>query len=670
MSRPFNLFDLKVFSGRLLFLFFLLSTTLQAQQKQTVQVKTFDQNLQVFRNVEVSINRRDFVSIGEKGMAFTELNVQEQIQSVTIKNETLEAASWNFSKGVVEIIIRKKSHRMFSIQLRNQDAGPVANLPINFEGSKNLKATSDANGKFEIPLSLEEKVISGTQFKIEGYHIVGLQGNDDGGVLTIEAVKNQQEPPKQNQDYFKNFDISKLDSIQSLTAFYAIFKRYPMNTLSEEARRKIDEKFNQLVNQHEDSLKIAGSEFMGKISDSSLVGDDIRNLLSQAQLENSTLDGQRSDFDEKIRIINDKLSSGIVNLDANSRQQLLADLTILEKLLTDNESRFYKNQNDYRQIIDALKGKFLDVENLETRLSESEAQRLEEQRVFQQRLVAAFVLVVVFGVLILLLIRFSARLRKQKKNLEAANAEIQRINENLESIVDHRTRLLAEAHRELDTFLYRASHDLRSPVRSIVGLCSIGEHMSQRELVDKVKSTTMEMDRLLKSLSVISEINQPSNYSSITLLHVVEDVRQKFSEYIQSQNIRVTINCPADLVFFSYPNLVEVILMNLFENALFFSALRGNIEAHVEFKADYKGDGVEFSVYDNGIGIDADIRQRLYDMFYKGHTESKGNGLGLYIVQKSVQALNGSIRMESEVGKYSRFIVDLPLSITSQKELA
>jgi signal transduction histidine kinase len=675
MNRSVKSYDPFVRSHRalaLLFLFVCVCVEVQAQQKQSVQVKTFDQKLQVFRNVEVSINGREYVAIGEKGVAFTELNAQEQIRSVAIKNETLEAASWNFSKGVVEIIIRPKSHKVVALQIRNQDAGPVAHLPVIFEGSKTIKATSDANGKFEIPLSLEEKVISGSQFKVDGYHVVGLQGTDNGGVLTIERLKTGAETaPKQSQpeEYFRNFDLSKLDSIQSLTAFYAIFKRYPMNTLSEEARRKIDEKFNQLVSQHEDSLKIAGSEFMGKISDSSLVGDDIRNLLSQAQLENSTLDGQRSDFDEKIRMINEKLTSGYVKLDANAREQLVTDLTLLEKLLTENESRFYKNQNDYRQIINALKEKFLDVQNLENRLSESEAQRLEEQRVFQQKLLAISVLVIVFGVLIILLIQFSARLRKQKKSLIEANAEVQRINENLESIVEQRTRLLAEANRELDTFLYRASHDLRSPVRSIFGLCNIGEHLSQRELVDKVMSTTQEMDRLLKSLSVISEINQPSNYSSITLLNAVEDVRQKFSDYINAHQIQVQVSCPADLVFFSYPNLIDVILTNLFENALFFSSLQKGIDARIEFKADYKNDGVEFSVFDNGIGIGTEIRQRLFDMFYKGHEESKGNGLGLYIVQKSVQALNGSIRMESEVGKYTKFIVELPLTVTTSKEL-
>jgi signal transduction histidine kinase len=71
------------------------------------------------------------------------------------------------------------------------------------------------------------------------------------------------------------------------------------------------------------------------------------------------------------------------------------------------------------------------------------------------------------------LIYFGGVLRKQKKQLIAANTEVKRINENLEGLVFERTHLLENLNSELDTFLYRASHDMRTPVRSILGLCHI-----------------------------------------------------------------------------------------------------------------------------------------------------------------------------------------------------
>jgi signal transduction histidine kinase len=238
------------------------------------------------------------------------------------------------------------------------------------------------------------------------------------------------------------------------------------------------------------------------------------------------------------------------------------------------------------------------------------------------------------------------------------------MNENLESLVAERTKLLAEANKELDTFLYRASHDLRSPVCSIIGLCNIAMLLSNgeaRDLVERMVHTTASMDKLLKKLSAISEINQPTNFSSITLVDVIENIRNGFGKMIADQRINFVIDCPADLVIYSYPNLIETILVNLIENAFFYSVMRDSSNAQVQLKASVKGDQLELSLYDNGIGVDDTITHRLFDMFFKGNENSKGNGLGLYIVQKSVQALEGTISVESQPGEFTKFTVHVPL---------
>jgi len=172
--------------------------------------------------------------------------------------------------------------------------------------------------------------------------------------------------------------------------------------------------------------------------------------------------------------------------------------------------------------------------------------------------------------------------------------------------------------------------------------------------------TTEGMDKLLKKLSIISEINQPTGYSSITLLNLVENVERRFSNIIDEKHVKFTIDCPSDLVFYSYPNLVDVVITNLVENALIYSLMLHAEGASVAFRATVKDDQLVFSVRDNGIGVDASIQPRLFDMFFKGHPDSKGNGLGLYIVQKSIQALEGSIAVVSEQGQYTEFVVQLP----------
>jgi signal transduction histidine kinase len=652
----------------------LLSIASNAQEKRLVQIKTFDQQLQVVKNLEISINGKDFITIGNKGTAFVEINDNElPLKSVKIKNEELEAASWNYSKGVVEIIIRKRNYRLTQWIVTDKNDVPIKNLTINFNGKKTITVKSNDAGRFEIPLALEEKITSPAQFTVGEYDVVSYQSSEKENVLIVNR-KIQEVPVDRStvsdkrvssQEYFKDFDLSKLDSIQSLTMFYAIFKKYPMKDLSAVSKRRIDAKFSELVKLLQDSVRSKGVASIGKkISDSSFVSEDIKSLLDQAAQEKNTLALQREEFNEKVRIITDKLALGIENLNAETRRQLLSDLSLLEKLLIENESRFFKNQNDYRQIINSLKEKFFNVENLENKLSVSEAQRLEEQRIFTQRLIAILFVVILFAVLIITLITFSNALRKQKKELVRANDEIKRINENLEGLVAQRTKLLAEANRELDIFLYRASHDLRSPVCSIIGLCNIAAHLSHgesKDLIEKVVHTTAAMDRLLKKLSIISEINQPSNFSSITLLDMVESVQHQFEKVIKSNQVKWKVDCPADMVIYSYPNLLQAILTNLMENALFYSVLKNRGNAIVEVTAALKNGQLVISVYDNGVGIDKAIIPRLYDMFFKGNENSKGNGLGLYIVYKSVQALEGNISMESELHQYTRFTVFLPL---------
>jgi signal transduction histidine kinase len=81
----------------------------------------------------------------------------------------------------------------------------------------------------------------------------------------------------------------------------------------------------------------------------------------------------------------------------------------------------------------------------------------------------------------------------------------------------------------------------------------------------------------------------------------------------------------------------------------------------VSLKAEIRNESVEIVLTDNGIGVDESVIHRLFDMFFKGTELSKGNGLGLYIVQKSVQALDGKIEVESELGSFTKFTVNLPL---------
>lgn len=487
----------------------------------------------------------------------------------------------------------------------------------------------------------------------------------EGNTKQIEVRDQQQRPITSNARYFKDFDVLKLDSVQSLAMFYTIFKNYQIKNLTALEKQRIDDKLLELVKEIEDSLAKSQKVFLGRISDSSFVQDDIKNLIAQASHDNEILQKQRAEFDSKIQLLYKKLEADITkNIDYDARIDLLTNIKILAGLLVEKEGRFYENQNDYQSVINALKEKFFNKEDLESTLSMSESQRVKEKYIFSQRLFITVSITLLLAILIVTLIYFSSKLKNQKKALELANGEVKRMNENLESLVFQRTRMLEETNNELDTFLYRASHDLRSPVCSIIGLCHLATHFSNNEtkdLLDKVVNTTSSMDRMLKKLSTISEINRPINFSEIKVWRVIEEVKQILisRENIQ-QNVLIS-RCPEDLTIYSYPNLIEVIVFNLLENALQFTTLKDSPRRRVEINVSNDSENIYFTITDNGIGIERNIQEKIFNMFFKGTIHSKGNGLGLYIVQKAVHVLKGEVRLFSEPGKFTKFVVSIPL---------
>jgi signal transduction histidine kinase len=629
-------------------------------------VRTFDQKLQPFKDIEVSLNGKDYISVGHKGVAIVEVNSSDlPVKAIKIKDDKLEAASWDFSKGVIEIIVRPKSYSMVHFTVQFSDGTRLAKSALTYKGSKAVNLETNATGEVDVPVPLTEKITGPGQFTIPGLQVSKVNLSAQGNVIVVNRPRVQESTARKGtlQDELGDFDMSKLDSIRSLTVFYAVFKDISMKNLSATDRKRIDDKFHELVLQMEDSVARTGRPLVGTISDSSFVSEDIRNLLAHSTQERDALETNRAQFDQRIKLISDKLEKGIANFSSDERLALLAELDRLEQLLKENESKFYKNQNDYLVAINELREKYFDIQNLESKLSDSEKQRGEEQRKFQQRFLIIAGVLVAFGALIVLLISFSSRLRKQAKDLKLANEEIQTINENLEAIVVKRTKLLEETNKELDTFLYRASHDLRSPIRSILGLCNIMDSIPPSELLTRMKGTTLGMDRMLKKLIYISEISQQSsNVSTVDVASCIHDVKSRLDEMIRDSGVKINVECPENISMRTSPALLENILTNLVENAIFFSMLKDPHHAQVDIKATASGNAMEISVYDNGVGIEESIRPRLFDMFFTGHEKAKGNGLGLYAVQKSVTALYGKVRVESEVGRFARISVVIPQS--------
>jgi signal transduction histidine kinase len=257
-------------------------------------------------------------------------------------------------------------------------------------------------------------------------------------------------------------------------------------------------------------------------------------------------------------------------------------------------------------------------------------------------------------------------IESRNKELSNVNAQINLINSKLETLVEEKTLNLQKAYRELDTFLYRASHDLRRPLTTLRGIVQLLEDRNTDEkigelyeLIDKVISG---MDSMLKKLIAISYVSSTeltfTHLDSHSCARLVEKVLSGFQERLADYSTKVTVNIAPDLGFNASEDLIESVLTNIVENSLIFSSKVEPILV-VSFTKGPK-DHVHLTVEDNGVGIPQNVQERCFDMFFKGSQLSQGDGLGLYVVKKIADRLGAAIVLKSQVGKGTTIVMKFP----------
>jgi signal transduction histidine kinase/ligand-binding sensor domain-containing protein len=271
-----------------------------------------------------------------------------------------------------------------------------------------------------------------------------------------------------------------------------------------------------------------------------------------------------------------------------------------------------------------------------------------------------FVILIILAAVVLILTSFylTSKVLKERQNI-------------LEQLVRDRTRdleeannNLAERNKELDQFVYSASHDMSAPLKSLLGLINITKLEIGNEqfnhLFLMMENSIKKLERFIKDVTDFSRNTRLRvTYETITLKKVINEIIENLVHADQTGRIRFLVNIKDDQTINTDLTRFRIIMNNLISNAIKFQRLDEKAP-YVQVNIDENDDHYVISVEDNGMGISTEHHKKIFDMFFRVSAVSEGSGLGLYILNETVQKLHGSVSVKSEPAKGAIFTVVLP----------
>lgn len=252
--------------------------------------------------------------------------------------------------------------------------------------------------------------------------------------------------------------------------------------------------------------------------------------------------------------------------------------------------------------------------------------------------------------------RLDVRRKKAEQTLRKQNQELIKIN------------------KELDSFVYSVSHNLRAPLMSVLGLINLAELETKKCDVRLTDYFVMMQQSIHKLDDTLKEILDYSRNARSALRISLVDIRKMIGDSIDrmkfmegSENVHKSIHIDATAPFYTDAYRLSVIINNLASNAIKYRDSQ-KPESTLEIKATLTDSGLALAFTDNGIGISDGHLPHIFDMFFRATEKSEGAGLGLYIVRETIDKLGGTIVVNSKNGEGASFVVTLPSLKPSEEE--
>jgi signal transduction histidine kinase len=238
--------------------------------------------------------------------------------------------------------------------------------------------------------------------------------------------------------------------------------------------------------------------------------------------------------------------------------------------------------------------------------------------------------------------------------------------QTLERTVAARTAELRETNEHLEAFVYSIAHDLRAPLRAMQGYSQIlmdtaREHLLDQDkmFLERINRSAEFMDKMVLDLLAFGRTASTEiTFSPVELQSVWHSAVEQTAAEIERTDAIIEIATPLCTVRAHEPTLTQIIA-NLLSNAVKF--VEPGTQPRVRFGYEDKGRIAHIWIQDNGVGIAPEYHDRVFRVFERLHgTRYPGTGIGLAIVRKGVDRMNGKIGIESTPGKGTCFWIELP----------
>lgn len=227
-----------------------------------------------------------------------------------------------------------------------------------------------------------------------------------------------------------------------------------------------------------------------------------------------------------------------------------------------------------------------------------------------------------------------------------------------------KNRLLTKTNEELNRFVYSASHDLKAPIMSVLGLLKVAELEGDKKDSEKyfsmISSSVKQLDLFIHNI-----INYYKNTRMVEAVNVIDfakiisETLNSYGYFEDSHEINITSNIVQHQEFFSDEFRIRVIFNNLLSNAIKYQR-KDELKKRIHLACIVENDFAHVSIEDNGIGIKENYIPNIYNMFYRATRESSGSGIGLYIVKEAVDKVRGNIMVASKENEGTTFTITIP----------